>query len=339
LIKMHRLTRYSYLLRSAQNIQYPHNNFNNAIRFYTEQTDTSVLYPRVIRDKFTPSSPCVVSVGERSDSCKAKAELLAKKFKLPLVNIFEQKKIEQPPEEPTDNKREKLFVLNVYTKRLCSLERLDHRVRVDGSLSAVADFYNVHMRFCRANRLSPKIPLFRAVKIPDKEPSQVHIVNATAGFGKDAYLLAYHGYNVTLVERDPILYFLLAEAHDQAMQQIGLKDVVKRMRLIHGDITKLTPEEIGPIDVFYADMLYDKVYHKKWEKIKEPYDKVQLVLRAYTGTIRDEDVEEVLDAGKKLNPKKLVFKWPLSLQNLNPSIQQQFKKSRKDTRMRYDIIE
>jgi 16S rRNA (guanine1516-N2)-methyltransferase len=67
-----------------------------------------------------------------------------------------------------------------------------------------------------------------------------HIFDATAGLGGDAFVLACLGCPVTLMERSPIAYVLLADAlkrarHFAQEQDVELLHIIDRMRLLPGN--------------------------------------------------------------------------------------------------------
>lgn len=83
------------------------------------------------------------------------------------------------------------------------------------------------------------------------------VVDATAGLGYDAFILASLGANVTLIERSEIIYDLLGKALTEALNFGGeVSNIVKRMDLIFGDskdiLPKLEPEVIL-IDTMYKE--------------------------------------------------------------------------------------
>ncbi len=100
----------------------------------------------------------------------------------------------------------------------------------------------------------------KAVGISSKyKPS---VFDATAGLGKDAFVLATLGCQVTLMERSPIAFALLkdglrrgrlyAEAHEPE-----LSDVFERMNLVAGDsIQYLASHEGCVADVIYLDPMF-----------------------------------------------------------------------------------
>ena len=69
------------------------------------------------------------------------------------------------------------------------------------------------------------------------------IIDATAGLGRDAFLLASLGSQVTLIERSDIIHALLADGIDAAHKAGGRhKEISERMTLIHGDSISLLPQ-------------------------------------------------------------------------------------------------
>lgn len=66
------------------------------------------------------------------------------------------------------------------------------------------------------------------------------IVDATAGLGRDAFVLAALGCQVTLIERQPIIAALLTDGLERARQVGGeVAQIVARMRLLEGDAIAL----------------------------------------------------------------------------------------------------
>jgi 16S rRNA (guanine1516-N2)-methyltransferase len=75
------------------------------------------------------------------------------------------------------------------------------------------------------------------------------VVDATAGLGRDAFLLASLGAEVTLIERSPKMHRLLAEGLARAKKAGGdVAEVISRMTLLHGDardlLSTLSPEVV-----------------------------------------------------------------------------------------------
>ena len=67
-----------------------------------------------------------------------------------------------------------------------------------------------------------------------------NVVDATAGFGVDAFLLASLGARVTLIERSPEVYSLLRAGLAHAAEAgPEFAAIVARMTLLHGDLREI----------------------------------------------------------------------------------------------------
>jgi 16S rRNA (guanine1516-N2)-methyltransferase len=112
-------------------------------------------------------------------------------------------------------------------------------------------------------------PLAKACGL-DKHP-QWTIFDATAGLGRDAFVLASLGAKVTLCEQHPALYALLLDAMHRASEDTDVCHIVERMQCVHHDsISYLknidTSQPLRP-DVIYLDPMYPE--RKKSAKIKK----------------------------------------------------------------------
>ena len=84
-----------------------------------------------------------------------------------------------------------------------------------------------------------------------------NIVDATAGLGYDAFILASLGAKVTLIERSKKMFELLQNGINEATSfGGGIERIINRMDLLFGDskdiLPKLSPEVIM-IDTMYKD--------------------------------------------------------------------------------------
>jgi len=61
------------------------------------------------------------------------------------------------------------------------------------------------------------------------------IIDATAGWGRDSFILATLGFRVTMLEQSLILHTLLQDALNRARQDIGTAPIIERLSLIYGD--------------------------------------------------------------------------------------------------------
>lgn len=84
------------------------------------------------------------------------------------------------------------------------------------------------------------------------------VVDATAGLGRDAFVLAALGCRVTLVERSPVFAALLEDGLARARLNLKTAPVVDRMRLVHADSNTYLRQiaETNRPDVVYLDPMY-----------------------------------------------------------------------------------
>jgi 16S rRNA (guanine1516-N2)-methyltransferase len=86
----------------------------------------------------------------------------------------------------------------------------------------------------------------------------LRVLDATAGLGTDAFVLADHGSEVVLCEREPVIAALLRSGLQVAASSGDpwLMSVVQRMSLCAGDVRALPPERLRDVDVIYLDPMF-----------------------------------------------------------------------------------
>lgn len=117
-----------------------------------------------------------------------------------------------------------------------------------------AQFGSAAMRHRR--RAGQNELLGRAVGVGKK--SQLQVLDATAGLGRDSFVLADSGCQVLLCERHPLILELVASGLDQA-RRFGdewLRAVAARMQLYPGDARQLSPATLCSVDVIYLDPMF-----------------------------------------------------------------------------------
>ncbi len=99
-------------------------------------------------------------------------------------------------------------------------------------------------------------PLARALGL--KKGRSPKILDATAGLGRDAFILASLGCELHLIERSPIIAALLQDGLARAAKQPALASIIGRMRLEQADslerLPQLLPEERP--EMIYLDPMY-----------------------------------------------------------------------------------
>jgi 16S rRNA (guanine1516-N2)-methyltransferase len=128
------------------------------------------------------------------------------------------------------------------------------------------------------------------------------IIDATAGLGRDAFMLATLGARVTLLERSPQVHDHLRDAMARAAaENPGLAAVVARMTLMQGDARDLLPG-------LRADAVIVDPMHPPRTNSAEVKQEMRL-LRELVGT--DPDALELMEAALAADCKRVVLKWPL----------------------------
>lgn len=147
-------------------------------------------------------------------------------------------------------------------------------------------------------------PLAKAIGL--KKGATPTIIDATAGFARDAFVLANLGCPITLIERNSLIATLIEDALQRAKDNEDIADVIKRMTLINDDATtylnKLT-EQNSP-DVIYMDPMYPS--REKSALVK----KDMRLLHQLAGP--DTDSEQLLETARKTALKRVVVKRPKS---------------------------
>ena len=113
--------------------------------------------------------------------------------------------------------------------------------------------------YSRLSRQSfDKENVVRAVKGRNKIDPCLSVLDATAGFGYDGFLLANAGYQVTMVEKIPLLAFLLEQAIQRvACSEDAIADIESRINFYEGDSVTVMQNWQGPRPaVIYLDPMY-----------------------------------------------------------------------------------
>ena len=137
------------------------------------------------------------------------------------------------------------------------------------------------------------------------------VLDATAGLGRDAFILAYLGCQVQMVERSPIIAALLYNGLQRAQQDpdIGLL-ITERLQLIFDDAQQCFMTQQA--DVIYLDPMYP--HRKKTALVK----KEMRILRAIAGD--DVDAPALLKKALLCAQHRVVVKRPKTAENLDNAI-------------------
>ncbi|WP_288843285.1 class I SAM-dependent methyltransferase [uncultured Deefgea sp.] len=136
------------------------------------------------------------------------------------------------------------------------------------------------------------------------------ILDATAGLGGDAYVLASLGCTMTLIERTPIAYLLLSDGLKRAAADAQTAEIAARMTLHFGDGREWLTERaqgLGPLaeqdfDVVYLDPMFPEP--GKRAKSKKSMAAFQTLIGG------DEDADALLAPARLIAKKRIIVKRP-----------------------------
>ena len=194
---------------------------------------------------------------------------------------------------------------------------------VGGGMELLPDLTRMLPRLA-PGRLQKEL-LVRAARV--RGMSAPHAVDATAGLGEDALLLAAAGFTVTLFERDETIAALLADSLERAAAHERLAPIVARMRFVAGDSIALLPTIDPAPDVVLLDPMFPD--RGKSASAKKKLQLIQMLERPC------DDEEALLAAALSAHPKKVVIKRPAKgpqLAGATPSY------SLAGKAVRYDVI-
>lgn len=170
----------------------------------------------------------------------------------------------------------------------------------DGELCVRSDFADMQKRLKAAGAKTELI--LKAAKIK-KDRSEIRIVDATAGMGEDAVILAAAGYNVTMYEKDPVIAAILNDNIERSAKNPLLAPIIERMTLIKSDSVEAMKYMSGEADIILLDPMFPA--RSKSALIKKKFQLIHLI----EAPCDNED--ELLNAAFVAKPKKILVKRPV----------------------------
>ncbi|MDC8831985.1 class I SAM-dependent methyltransferase [Alteromonas gilva] len=163
----------------------------------------------------------------------------------------------------------------------------------------IVDFLSGQSAYRRAKGGGSKEPIARSLGIKTGQP--LTILDATPGLGRDAFVLVALGASVTLVERSPVAYMLLADG----LRRLALSEpeLAARFTLLHANSTDYMQQQSAKsVDAVYLDPMFP--HRKKSALVK----KEMRLFQAMLGT--DEDADLLLPAALHVAAKRVAVKRP-----------------------------
>ena len=145
------------------------------------------------------------------------------------------------------------------------------------------------------------------------------VLDATAGLGRDSFVLADLGCRVLMCEREPLIAALLRSGLDRARSSGDpwLQAVVARMDLHEGDAKDIPAESINGVEVIYLDHMFTA--RDKRAAVKKEMALFQLLLEEQS---EDAAIEDLLHWAMRQDVARVVVKRPprgARLAGLSPS--------------------
>lgn len=206
-------------------------------------------------------------------------------------------------------------------------ERLELRLTIQHKATAVyVDFINGTLGYRRYHDRGRQQPLGRAIGLKPKLVPTV--LDATAGLGRDAFVLACLGCRVQMVERSPVIAALLEDGLQRAYQNSNKGQWFKEnLRFTHVDARhwlQQHPNNEYP-DVIYIDPMYPP--RRKSALVKKESQLLQKVAG------KDIDSVELLQIALHHAQRRVVVKrpcWAPPLSDASPSLSIESKNTRFD---------
>lgn len=175
-----------------------------------------------------------------------------------------------------------------------------------------------------------KQDLLKAVGL--SQVSDLSIMDATAGLGRDAFVMACFGGKLTMIERDPVVRALLADGLDRGAQDPDTQHIVANMQLLFGDSKAQLAGYQG--EVIFLDPMFPS---------REKSAKVKKDMQIFHQLLGDQDDADVLmHSAEQSDAARIVVKRPKlapPLLDKSPSLQFAGKAGRFDVYPRRKLVE
>lgn len=139
-----------------------------------------------------------------------------------------------------------------------------------------------------------------------KSGARPDILDATGGFGTDAFLLAWQGCRLQVWERSRLVYEMLEDGWSRAREREETREVMARISLQHGEYGPRGAE--SPVDVVYLDPMFPEPQRRA--RSKKSMDLLQRLLP------ETDDEAMLLDRAREDAGRRVVVKRPRHAPNL-----------------------
>lgn len=176
------------------------------------------------------------------------------------------------------------------------------------------DFLAEKITFRRKQATVKTEPLAQALGVKKQSDPRPSVIDATAGLAQDSFILASLGFEITLLERSPLIHALLSDGIARATQDETLAPIMQRLQLIHADAISYLANLNERPDIIYLDPMFPE------RKKSALSSKAMQLLQPLVG--KDPDANQLVKIALACAKKRVVVKRPRlaePLANLEPS--------------------
>ncbi|WP_455219408.1 class I SAM-dependent methyltransferase, partial [Kaarinaea lacus] len=192
------------------------------------------------------------------------------------------------------------YLLTIANHTACEYQ-LELRFPTEKLSPIVVDFQNQRLLYRQKFGGGRQQPIARALGL--KKAISPFVVDATAGLGRDAFILATLGCRVHMIERNPIIHALLEDGLRRlARAEINTITGSRTLDLSYSESREWLLNAKQAIDIVYLDPMYP--HRSKSALVK----KEMRILRKLVGD--DLDVAALLDTALRIARQRVVVKRP-----------------------------
>jgi 16S rRNA (guanine1516-N2)-methyltransferase len=144
--------------------------------------------------------------------------------------------------------------------------------------------------------------LYKAIKLKDQTNNT--ILDATGGWARDAFFMAQHGFQVTVIEQAQPVFALLNDAYQRALTNPDLIQIMARIKFIYADACTLLREGLR-CEIIYLDPMFPE--RKKSAKVKKDLQILQELPETFLGS-----AEALFLLARKAAIKRVIVKRPIA---------------------------
>lgn len=169
------------------------------------------------------------------------------------------------------------------------------------------DFNDAELQYRIKHGGRTKEPLAKAIGVKANTP--LSVIDATAGMGRESFILMSLGCHVTSIERQPIIFLLLKDAVDRFFASCNESQKESWQVLHQNSIEYLSAPSLQQADVVYLDPMFPQ--REKSAAVK----KEMRIFKKLSGA--DEDAARLLENSLTKATKRVVVKRPKKAPLLN----------------------